>query len=450
VSAPPRGTRGQTRAAARALWLLLGVACAHVLPPPGGPEDKIPPKLIAVVPESLSILPDYKGDVEFQFDEVVSEGGQPNVGLGTGDLEKLIVLSPTEQVPKVNWKRSKITVKPREGWKPNRVYRVELLPGITDVSHNRSDSGLVITFTTGAPLPAAALTGRVVDWPNRKMGIGALVEAVLTPDSLVYRGLADSAGRFNLSPLPAGEYLVFSTVDANKNRRRDGREIFDSARVTIDSGSKVVPSLWMYPHDTVGPRIQNIAVADSLAATIELSQPLAPDQALDTSMVRIRKLPDSIPVIPITIMSQARYDTLKAQARAAADTSKMADTTNAKGAKPPPVFVPPPPRPGRRSTVDTTGTGALLAQRPALIEKLVVTVLEPWIPDTRYVFELTGLRNLSGVTADAIGVLPVPPRPKVTAKDSAAAADSAKAKSATDTTTSKAAADTTHQSKKPR
>jgi len=439
VSARARGTRGQTRAAARAFWFLFALACAHVLPPPGGPEDKTPPRVIAVVPESLSILPDYKGDVEFQFDEVVSEGGQPNVGLGTGDLEKLIVLSPTEQVPKVNWKRSKITVKPREGWKPNRVYRVELLPGITDVSHNRSDSGLVVTFSTGAPLPSAALTGRVVDWPNRKMGAGALVEAVLSPDSLVYRGLADSAGRFKLGPVPAGEYLVFSTVDANKNRRRDGREIFDSARVKIDSAGAAVPNLWMYPHDTLGPRIQNISAADSLAAAIELSQPLATDLVLDTSMVRIRRLPDSIGVKPITIMSLARYDTLKAQARAAADT--LADTTRAKAAKPPPTFVLPPPHPTRRSTVDTTGTGALLAQRPALIDRLVVTVLEPWIPDTRYVFELTGLRSISGVTADALGVLPVPQRPKVSPKDTTAVPDSAK---------TQAAPDTTQQSKKPR
>jgi hypothetical protein len=60
-----------------------------------------------------------------------------------------------------------------------------------------------------------------------------------------------------------------------------------------------------------------------------------------------------------------------------------------------------------------------------------------------------GLRSISGVTADAIGVLPVPPRPKVTVKDTAkvtvkdtaAVSDSAKAK---------AAPDTTHQSKKPR
>jgi hypothetical protein len=270
------------------------------------------------------------------------------------------------------------------------------------------------------------------------MGIGALIEAVLTPDSLVYRAYADSAGRYHLGPLPKGEYLVFSTVDANKNRKRDGREIFDSARVAA-ADSAAVPSIWMFPHDTLGPRIQNISVTDSLAATIELSQLLAPDLRVDTSAVKVRLLPDSTPVQVVTVMSLARYDTLKALLRAAADTAKGADTTTAKAAKPPPLFLPPP-RAGKPSTVDTSGQTALLAQRPPLIDKLVVTVAQPWIPGSKYLFELTGIRSVSGVTADAVGMLPVPVPSKATI-DSTAAADSAKAK---------AAADTTHAPKKPR
>ena len=61
--------------------------------------------------------------------------------------------SPTTEEPKVDWKRSRITVKPREGWRPDRVYRVELLPGVMDLRNNRSDERRVLTFTTGAPVP---------------------------------------------------------------------------------------------------------------------------------------------------------------------------------------------------------------------------------------------------------------------------------------------------------
>ena len=46
-----------------------------------------------------------------------------------------------------------LTVKPKEGWRPNRVYRVQLLPGLTDLRQNPSREGAVLTFSTGAPRP---------------------------------------------------------------------------------------------------------------------------------------------------------------------------------------------------------------------------------------------------------------------------------------------------------
>ena len=74
-------------------------------------------------------------------------------------IERLVILSPSSRVPAVSWKRSRITVHPREGWRPNTVYRVELLPGVADLRNNRSQNGRVITFTTGAPLPTATSAG---------------------------------------------------------------------------------------------------------------------------------------------------------------------------------------------------------------------------------------------------------------------------------------------------
>ena len=139
------------------------LSCARIEPPPGGPPDTTPPQLVATRPDSLARIPDFKGDVEFRFDEVISEGGSPNQGAGTGDLEKLIILSPSTRVPDISWKRNRITVRPSEGWRANRVYRVELLPGATDLRRNRSAKGTVLTFTTGAPLPTTTIEGTVVD-----------------------------------------------------------------------------------------------------------------------------------------------------------------------------------------------------------------------------------------------------------------------------------------------
>ncbi|MEP7228343.1 MAG: Ig-like domain-containing protein, partial [Gemmatimonadales bacterium] len=118
-----------------------------------------PPRLIATRPDSFVRLTPFKGAAEFQWDEVISEGGSPNRGEGTGGLERLVILSPSSRVPKVRWRRNRITVQPQEGWRPNRVYRVELLPGVTDLRNNRTQEGAVLTFSTGAARPQNTLEG---------------------------------------------------------------------------------------------------------------------------------------------------------------------------------------------------------------------------------------------------------------------------------------------------
>ncbi|HQR18903.1 MAG TPA: Ig-like domain-containing protein, partial [Gemmatimonadales bacterium] len=287
-------------AALASLGALAVVACAKIEPPPGGPKDLLPPGLVATIPESLAVLPDFSGDVEFVFNETVSEGGSPNMGLGTGDLERLIILSPTDRVPKVRWKRSRVTVRPAEGWQPNRVYRVQLLPGVMDIRRNASDSNTIVTFTTGAPIPTLHLTGRIWDWTTARPARGALVIALLLPDSLRYRMVTDTGGRFDFGPLPSGDYLVLGAMDQNHNFRLDGREPWDSVHQPRDSAA--VPELWLFPHDTVGPRLSKADVTDSLSATLTFTQPLDPTQRFTTSAVRVVLLPDSVPVAVVSLL----------------------------------------------------------------------------------------------------------------------------------------------------
>ncbi|MDF3052731.1 MAG: hypothetical protein K0S19_836, partial [Geminicoccaceae bacterium] len=255
-------------------------ACARIEPPPGGPPDPSAPRLIATRPDSFARLTPFEGEAEFQFDEVVSEGGAPNRGEGTGGLEKLVILSPSNQVPEVSWRRNRITVRPREGWRPNRIYRVELLPGVTDLRSNRTEEGGVITFSTGAPRPQATLEGQVFDWNTSRPAPRALVIASLLPDSLPYRSVADSSGRFSLGPLPPGEYLVSGVIDQNGDHRQDPREQYGTSRVP--RGRSAVGELWAFLHDTTPPRIQTATVDDSMKATLTFSQKLDPRQQFST------------------------------------------------------------------------------------------------------------------------------------------------------------------------
>lgn len=395
-------------AGAVTLAALALLGCAKIEPPPGGPPDTRPPGLAAALPESLAVLPDFSGEVEFLFNETVSEGNSPNMGIGTGDLEQLVILSPTERVPKVRWKRSRVTVQPAEGWQPDRVYRVQLLPGVMDIRRNRTDTGTVVTFTTGAPIPTLHLTGRVWDWTTARPAIGALVEAVLLPDSLRYRMLSDSTGRFDLGPLPAGSWVVFAGIDQNRNRKLDPREAWDSASVPADSAA--VRELWVFPHDTIGPRIARTAVLDSVTATITFNQPLAPGQRFGPPAVRALQLPDSVASEVLSLLPKAQHDSAYPRAAAPADT----------GARPkaPADTVAPPRAP---AAPQKPPTDTLRPAREALETALLLRVREPWKAGAIYLIEVDSVRNPNGATSDTRGPLEIPKaKPDSAVKDSTA------------------------------
>ena len=255
-----------------------------------------------------SVHPGFDGNVDFIFSEVVSEGGSPSQGYGTGDLEKLVLLSPTNKVPVVRWHRSRISVRPREGWRPNTVYRVQLLPGISDIRNNKGVKGGLVTFTTGAPVPDYTLRGIAYDWTASQPMRGGLIEAVLEPDSLVYKGITDSSGAYAFGPLPRGTYLVYVGLDQNRNGKIDPREAYDSVRVEPDSGK--VPEIFAFIHDTTPPRLTPPAVQDSVTINLTFTQKLDPYATYDSTAVRVLLLPDSTPIPVLRVMTAAEFDSL--------------------------------------------------------------------------------------------------------------------------------------------
>jgi hypothetical protein len=412
--------------ALRAFPALCTLACARIEPPPGGPPDAKPPVLVSITPESLSVNPGFDGNVNFIFSEVVSEGGSPSQGYGTGDLEKLVLLSPTNKIPVVQWHRSRISVRPREGWQPNRVYRVQLLPGISDIRNNKGVKGGIVTFTTGAPVPDYTLSGSAYDWTSSQPMRGGLIEAVLQPDSLVYKGITDSSGSYTFGPLPRGTYLVYVGLDQNRNGKIDPREAYDSVRVEPDSGK--VPEIFAFIHDTTPPRLTPPTVQDSVTLNLTFTQKLDPYATYDSTAVRVLLLPDSTPLPVRRVMTTAELDSVSrgeragkdsvqkaandsiAKARAAADTGK--------GAKPvrPPVRDPGAP-PGAPAA-GTPRTPARLS-RPPLSDRLIVRLGTPVKPDTRYLVETRDVKNVSGVLGSPKAGFEVPKRPKPTLADSA-------------------------------
>lgn len=425
------------------------VACAKIEPPPGGPPDTKPPILVSITPESLSVNPGFDGNVNFIFSEVVSEGGSPSQGYGTGDLEKLVLLSPTNKIPVVQWHRSRISVRPREGWKPNTVYRVQLLPGISDIRNNKGVKGGLVTFTTGAPVPDYTLQGSAYDWTAGQPIRAGLIQAVLEPDSLVYKGITDSSGSYTFGPLPRGTYLVYVGMDQNRNGRIDPREAYDSVRVAPDSGK--VPEIFAFIHDTTPPRLTPPAVQDSVTINLTFTQKLDPYARYDSNAVRVLLLPDSTPLPVLRVMTAAEFDSLSKEDRAKADSAQkvkmdslakadtsrkaVADSMKKAGADtarrirpdsagkfrrdtlPPGARVPGLPPGGPGAAAGPKGPAKL--SRPPLSDRLIVRLGRPVEPDTKYLVETHDVKNVTGVTGSPKAGFEVPKRPKPTLADSA-------------------------------
>src|SRR6266702_4271204 len=150
VARPATGAGGQAQVAGL-LLSALAFGCANQGTPPGGPPRTTPAAILRTVPESGTVVPDFRGNAVVQFDEVIDEApGSPGPSGGaiTGLAQK-IVLSPVAGDVKVSWHRSAIHVAPEEGWKPNRVYHLEVLPGIADLRRNVTKTGTTIVFSTG-------------------------------------------------------------------------------------------------------------------------------------------------------------------------------------------------------------------------------------------------------------------------------------------------------------
>ena len=415
MARPARRSRRQAQIARLLLAGAAGLvlACASVGDPPGGPPDVAPPRIISIKPESGAVVPNFKDNVVIQFDETVEEqpGGGSRGGGGSGStsdvtgLAQQILLSPVAGPVKVSWHRSSISVKPKEGWK-RRVYRLQVLPGFFDLRRNRFDSSATVLFSTGPEIGHARIGGIALKWVEQTVLLHGLIEAVPLPDTVGYLTVADSGGQFNLENLRPGRYIVYAMADENGDRRRGLREAYDSVEVTLDSSANV--ALYTFPHDTVPPRTRTATFVDSVTVRVEFSQPLDPTKSLDTTSLHVLELPDSTPVAVAQILTQRQFDSLQnaahlkadSEAQAARDTAGAIRDTAARVR--PPAPAPPPPaarpsdRPAVKQYVDTALVRRLLARRPVPSDKIVIKLVRPLKPETRYVVRVQGVTNLIG------------------------------------------------------
>ena len=391
---------------------LLAAGCASPGMPPGGPEDRLPPELEGITPDSgaLNVQPRW---VVFKFDEVVSERPQ-----GVQSLERLFLISPRDGEARVDWRRDAIAVRPRRGWKPNTVYSVTMLPGLMDLRSNVRKQGATALFSTGGSIPDTRVSGIVFDWVAGRPAPSAAIE-IIARDSTIYVGSADSTGRFEIRNVPLGDYTVRAFMDANSNRALDPREAWDSTGITLTGTAAV--ELLAFAHDTIGPRINTVTVVDSLTLRVTFDKRILPGMDMSPSAFRLLTADSAVVPIVTAAFGKAADSTRQAAERARQDsargrdtTARAADTARARPAEP---RIPMPIRNAAAARRDTTP--APKPSRPSPEAEAVVTLGAPLVAGTTYRLRAIDIRGLLGNprTSDRVFTLP---KPKATAADSAA------------------------------
>jgi hypothetical protein len=261
----------------RLLLALFTVGCAHVEPPRGGPEDRTPPSVVLVRPDSLAVVPNWTGPVVFGFDERISER----------EIEQAVLVSPRTSPVLVERGPTSIRVSLRRGWQPGVIYHVTVRPTVQDLFNNRMTEPVSLVFSTGPEIPQTELSGTVVERITGRGRPDLRVEAIRQPDSLVYAVPTDSAGGFRMPRLPVGQYLVRAFDDMNRNRELDDFEPRDTALVQIAAGDPVTTRLAIVPPDTTPPRLTGATLLDTARVELRFDDYLDPAQEFAPGAVEI-------------------------------------------------------------------------------------------------------------------------------------------------------------------
>lgn len=433
------GAARSVRARVVALWTVIGSAlyaagaCANPSAPPGGPPDESSPLLVRVTPASgdTSVLPKV---VSLQFDEVISE-----TPAGAPDLQGLVFISPRSGEVNVDWKRTRMDIRPKSGFRDSTVYTITVRPGIQDLRNNTIDSITTLVFSTRGPIPSTAIKGVLFDWPAGRGARGGLVEALSVVDTTVaYIGVTDSVGRFALRHVPGGQYIVRGFLDRNSNRQLERTELWDTVRIPLRDSADV--ELYSFIHDTTAARMTELVVQDSgRRMRVTFDKPLAIEQVFSPTQFSLRTLPDSIPmpnrVVVVRTRAQQVANDSAARQRVADSVAALRDTVPPDSAalarqdsiaqakrRDSIAAVERTEREARRQLalrggrplppVDTTPPPKL--SRPVPGTELYIQFDAPLPYETRVLVEANGIISLNKIVGDASRPLLTPPAPDTT------------------------------------
>ena len=172
--------------------------------------------VVTTRPDTFAVVEDERlNTVRFSFDERISER------VSGGDLSDAVLVSPRTGEVRVSHTRGALEVSLAGGFEPGRVYRVTLLPVVSDLFGNQMRDPFELVFSTGGELVPSAVAGIAWDRVSGRGVDGLRVRAMDTRDSTVYLARTDTAGVYAFRYLPPGPYHIVAHQDQNRNGQVD-------------------------------------------------------------------------------------------------------------------------------------------------------------------------------------------------------------------------------------
>lgn len=251
---------------------LLG--CANQMSPPGGEIDKIPPFIVESYPQNGTIN-FSKNEVEFSFSEYVTKS----------KINDAFFISPLiEGYPDFSWTNTTVYVELPEDLKENTTYSIIIGTEITDLNNsNNMKEPYILTFSTGSIIDSGKISGKVFS----DKGSGTLIFAYNSDTGNVdiynnkpdYLSQVDENGKYEISGLANGSYLLFAVKDDFKDLVYNiGDDLIglptDSIHLTKQK--KVIPNINFKIHmeDTLAPNIQSVTMTDRHHLVVEFNEPI--------------------------------------------------------------------------------------------------------------------------------------------------------------------------------
>lgn len=281
--------------------------CAKEGFPPGGPEDRIPPRVVKTFPVQGQTLVPLNTKVTFWFSESVRPT-RP---------EKVVFISPwMEAEPKIQWKGKRLVISFLRPLMPNCTYVITIGTLVTDYQNNAMPSSFSLAFSTGEKIDEGMISGRVYGadsflgmevWAYRVEGNREPDPFQNPPDYIVQ---CDQTGTFQFVHIKPGRYRIFAVQDQNGDHLYQleeaigvpFREIFpDSSGKLFSKGN----SIWFSREDKKPSSLRKILATDARHVNLQFDRPLIPMRSpwpSDCTIFSIQNPQDTLSILGISLV----------------------------------------------------------------------------------------------------------------------------------------------------